>query len=300
MVNTVITLLQKKGIRATKDFPLSRACTFRVGGVAELCVCPHNEEAMRDTILLLREHHVPMTVIGRGSNLFFGDGRLEGALVLTEEMCRMERQGTHILAECGVSLAALAAFAAQESLGGLEFARGIPGSLGGAVFMNAGAYGSAMSEVTVRTRAMDTATGNIFEITDHGFGYRDSVYMKHPEWICLSADLSLHEADRKAVEETMAELARKRRESQPLEYPSAGSYFKRPEGHFAGKLIEDAGLKGRQIGGARVSEKHAGFLINAGGATAADILALERVVREEVEGRFGVRLETEVRFIPTE
>jgi UDP-N-acetylmuramate dehydrogenase len=215
-------------------------------------------------------------------------------------MRTVERKGDRLVAAAGAGLGALAVRAAEEELGGLEFARGIPGSLGGAIYMNAGAYGSSIGDILCRSRAMDRNTGEIFTLTDHGFDYRKSIYMKHPEWICLGAELALVPRKRQEIETTMAELARKRRDSQPLEYPSAGSYFKRPEGHFAGKLIEDAGLKGTRVGGAEVSEKHAGFLLNRGEATAKDILDLEALVCQRVRELFGVILIPEVQKIETE
>jgi UDP-N-acetylmuramate dehydrogenase len=299
MMENAMKRLCEKGIRIEKDLSLSAACTFRVGGMADLGIYPVNEEELCLAVSCLQNEGVPFEVIGKGSNLLFGDGHLEGALILCEGMNRIEKRGQRLLAQCGVSLASLAAFAAEYSLTGLEFARGIPGTVGGAIFMNAGAYGSSMERVVVSSRALDRITGEIFTITDHGFGYRKSIYMERPELICLEAELELTEGDREAIEATMRELSAKRRASQPLEFPSAGSYFKRPEGYFAGKLIEDAGLKGRTVGGACVSEKHAGFLINLGGATASDLLMLEEIVRNEVREKYGVTLEREVRFLPT-
>ena len=300
MKESVLTGLSERGIAYRTELDLGSVCTMRVGGVAELGVYPKSEEELADTVRLLRASGVRFYTVGKGSNLFFGDGRLKGALILTEGFSQITLEGERLHAASGATLAALASLAAENSLTGLEFARGIPGTLGGAVFMNAGAYGSSMENVIVSTRALDTETGEILSLTDHGFGYRKSVYMAHPEWICLGAELALAQGDRETIRERMAELSQKRKASQPLELPGAGSYFKRPEGYFAGKLIEDAGLKGRRVGGAEISEKHAGFLVNRGGATATDILMLEETVRDEVRNRFGVTLEREVRFIPTD
>ena len=166
--------------------------------------------------------------------------------------------------------------------------------------MNAGAYGGEMSMVVENSLALDVSAGELFTVENHEFGYRKSIYMEHPEWVCLAVNFSLSAGAREEIESQMREFAQSRREKQPLEYPSAGSYFKRPEEHFAGKLIEDAGLKGLRIGDAAVSEKHAGFLVNLGDATAEDMLSLESKVREEVVARFGVELTREVRWIPTE
>ena len=187
--------------------------------------------------------------------------------------------------------------AANASLSGLEFARGIPASVGGAVFMNAGAYGGQMSDIVAYTTALDTESGEIIQLTEHSFSYRESIYMKNPALVCLGAELRLRSGDSREINEKMREYTAKRREKQPLEFPSAGSYFKRPEGYFAGKLIEDCGLKGLCVGGAAVSEKHAGFLINLGSATAADVLELEKRVIDTVYEKFGVTLEREVRVI---
>ena len=236
-------------------------------------------------------------VIGNGSNILFRDGRLSGAFVFTEGLRSIRIEGEALYAEAGATLSSVAAKAAEASLGGLEFARGIPGSLGGAVFMNAGAYGGQMSDVTVSTEAYDVDTGKTVTLTDHGFDYRKSRYMENTSLICLCAELKLARGNREEINEKMRELSVSRRQKQPLEYPSAGSYFKRPEGHFAGKLIEDCGLKGLRVGGAAVSEKHAGFVINLGGATAADILELEERVKNAVLEKFGVTLEREVRVI---
>ncbi len=300
MRKTIRQSLTESGIDYKEEIPLHTVCTLRVGGIADLGIYPKSEGELSLAVAALRSQGVPFEVIGRGSNLFFGDGRFSGALILTEGMTAIRREGNHLFADCGVTLAALATYAAEHSLSGLEFARGIPGSLGAAVFMNAGAYGSSMDTVVVSTRAMDRRTGEVFTLTDHGFGYRRSVYMEHPHWICLGAELALRQGDREEILGKMAELSKKRRDTQPLEFPSAGSYFKRPEGYFAGKLIEDAGLKGRSVGGAEIAVKHAGFLINRGGATARDVLALEKLVRDEVKEQFGVVLEREVRYLPTD
>ena len=299
MKGAVLQSLAANDIPYRENLALHTVCTLRVGGIADLGIYPKSEEELLLTVSILNRERVPFEVIGRGSNLFFGDGRVSGALILTERMTAIRGEGERIFAQCGATLAALANYAAEQSLCGLEFARGIPGSLGGAVFMNAGAYGSSMEGVVASTRAMNRKTGEVFTLTDHGFGYRKSVYMENPLWICLGAELVLRRGKREEILSKMAQLSQKRRDSQPLEFPSAGSYFKRPEGYFAGKLIEDAGLKGRSVGGAEIAEKHAGFLINRGGATARDVLALEELVRDEVKERFGVVLEREVRYLPT-
>ena len=292
--------LAAQSIRCEREVSLRTLSSFRIGGIAPLVVYPSNIGEMVGTVLFLHGKDVPYEVIGNGSNLLFGDGRLGSVLVVTKEMCAISRDGLTVTAECGASLSRVASFAAEQGLSGLEFAKGIPGTVGGAVFMNAGAYGGEMSALVENTLALDVAAGELFTVENHAFGYRKSIYQEYPEWICLAVNLSLCMGEKEKIEEKMRDFAQSRREKQPLELPSAGSYFKRPEGHFAGKLIEDSGLKGRKIGGAAVSEKHAGFLVNLGDATAKDMLALEDAVCREVERRFGVALEREVRWIPTE
>lgn len=289
--------LREAGIRALADYPLSSLCTLRIGGSSELCLFPKSREQCIRALDLIREYGVPFHVLGNGSNVLFGDGSLSGVLLVTKEMDGFSwRQGI-LTADCGVALSTLAIAAAKEGMTGLEFARGIPGTLGGAMTMNAGAYGGQMGDVVVESLAYDCERGGLVTVRDHGFGYRKSVYLSNPRWICLEATLRLKVGDVSEIEAKMREYAQSRREKQPLEYPSAGSYFKRPEGHFAGKLIEDCGLKGYRIGDAAVSEKHAGFLINLGGATAEEMLRLEEHVRSCVKDRFGVILEREVRLI---
>ncbi len=292
--------LEARSIGIERDVSLKTLSTFRIGGVAPLVIYPKNIGELIGSVLFLKGKGIPYEVIGNGSNLLFGDGVLDRVLIVTRELSDICRDGTMVTAECGASLSRLASFAAQENLSGLSFAKGIPGTVGGAVFMNAGAYGGEMSMVVENSLALDVEAGELFTVEDHAFGYRKSVYMEHPEWVCLAVNFSLTAGVREEIEAQMREFAQSRREKQPLEYPSAGSYFKRPEGYFAGKLIEDAGLKGLRIGDAAVSEKHAGFLVNFGEATAEDMLALEAKVKEEVASRFGVELLREVRFIPTE
>lgn len=295
----VLDQLRNAGIECRENCPLKPLSTFRIGGVAELGVFPRDEEQLIAAVALCRMGGVPYLVIGNGSNLLFGDGLLEGVLVVTTKMSSLRVEGETVIAESGVSLAALANAAASSSLGGLEFARGIPGTVGGAIFMNAGAYGGAIADVLRESRALCARSGEIRTIAEHDFGYRKSIYMQQPDLICLGGVFSLRPGDADAIRARMRELAETRREKQPLEYPSGGSYFKRPEGYFAGKLIEDCGLKGYAVGDAAVSEKHAGFLINRGSATAEQMLRLEAHVRETVLREYGVELEREVRFVRT-
>lgn len=272
--------------------------TFRVGGPADLFLMPKDAAEVKDAIAILRKYHTPVMVIGNGSNLLVRDKGIRGAVLqVYSRMAEITVDGDVLEAQSGALLSAAAAKAAEASLTGLEFAGGIPGSIGGAVVMNAGAYGGEMKDVLVSvdvlTQDLEVKTIPAEELE---LGYRHSI-VPEAGYIVLGAKLKLTKGDSEAIYGRMAELAEQRREKQPLQYPSAGSTFKRPEGYFAGKLVQDAGLKGKTIGGAQVSEKHSGFLINAGGATAEDILKLIAFCQKEVKEQFGVTLETEVKIV---
>lgn len=272
--------------------------SFKIGGAAEYMVCAENAEEICRVIELCRAHGVEYTIIGNGSNLLVGDNGISGVVIkIAGKMNRVEIKENRIFAEAGVLLSVLARAAAEAGLSGLEFAAGIPGTLGGAAVMNAGAYGGEIKDICKRITCMDR-NGKIHELenAEADFGYRRSIF-SGGEYIVLSAELLAERGDKNQIFEKMAELNSKRREKQPLNYPSAGSTFKRPEGYFAGKLIEDAGLKGFSVGGARVSEKHSGFVINYDNATAEDVRRLIAEVQTRVFEKFGVRLEPEVKFI---
>lgn len=275
--------------------------TFRVGGPADLFIQPKDAEELRDAIRILEKYHVPVMVIGNGSNLLVRDKGIRGAVIqIYNRMADIAVEGDIVTAQGGALLSAAAAKAADASLTGLEFASGIPGSIGGAVVMNAGAYGGEMKDVLV---SVDVLTKDLeIKTVPAGkleLGYRHSI-VPAAGYIVLGAKMKLQKGEEAAIRGRMAELAEQRREKQPLQYPSAGSTFKRPEGYFAGKLVQDAGLKGKTIGGAQVSEKHSGFLINIGGATAQDILDLIAFCQKEVKEQFGVTLETEVKIVGEE
>ena len=278
--------------------PMARHTTFRIGGPVRLMALPRSE---REVLACLREAEraqVRLVVLGNGSNLLAADGEIPCFAVLLTGLDALERTGEReIWAGAGVSLARLASFAAQEGLAGLEFAHGIPGTLGGGVLMNAGAYGGEMVQV-VKEVAAAGRNGGVETVPAEqcGFSYRRSAF-SDGERVILGAKFQLEPDDPAAIRGRMDELARRRKEKQPLEYPSAGSMFKRPPGHFAAALIDQCGLKGLTVGGAQVSEKHAGFVINRGGATCADILSLVDKVREEVLRQTGVELEMEVRVL---
>ena len=278
--------------------PMARHTTFRIGGPVRLMALPRSEGEVLACLREAERARVRLVVLGNGSNLLAADGEIPCFAVLLTGLDALERTGEReIWAGAGVSLARLASFAAQEGLAGLEFAHGIPGTLGGGVLMNAGAYGGEMVQV-VKEVAVAGRSGGVETVPAEqcGFSYRRSAF-SDGERVILGARFHLEPDDPAAIRGRMDDLARRRKEKQPLEYPSAGSMFKRPAGHFAAALIEQCGLKGLTVGGAQVSEKHAGFVINRGGATCADVLALVDQVKERVLQQTGVELEMEVRVL---
>ena len=277
--------------------PMSRHTTFKVGGPADVLFLPESEEQLIQAIAIAKDAGIPCIVIGNGSNLVVRDGGIRGLVIaLGEGMAAIVRSGDTITAWAGASLARVSAFAQASGLTGLEFASGIPGTLGGGCAMNAGAYGGQLSDVLIDARMLLDGAVKTLTVEDMQMGYRTSLPLREGG-IVISARFALTPDNPESIAERMRELNARRREKQPLNRPSAGSTFKRPEGHFAGALIEQSGLKGYRVGGAQVSEKHAGFIVNAGGATAKDILTLIGIVQDEVLTRFGVHLETEVRIL---
>ena len=282
------------------DEPMSKHCTFRIGGNADFFVSPCSGEQIARLVDLAKNENILYFVTGNGSNLLVSDKGYRGIIInIGKNMSSVSVEGNMITAQSGATLSRIAHKAASNGLSGLEFASGIPGTLGGAVYMNAGAYGGEMKDVVVSTEYLDT-DGCIKTIhgEDHLFGYRNSFFSSGG--IVLSATMKLSEANKEDIQALMADFNNRRRTKQPLEYPSAGSTFKRPEGYFAGKLIEDAGLKGYSVGGACVSEKHSGFVINTGNATCSDVLELIDHIRKTVYEIFGVELETEVKHLGEE
>ncbi len=283
------------------DEPMSRHTTFRVGGPADFFVTPKAKEEVRDVIRICKEAGMPYYIIGNGSNLLVSDAGYRGVIVqIYKEMNEVKVEGDLVKAQAGALLSGIAAKALGAELSGFEFASGIPGTIGGACVMNAGAYGGEMKDVLESVTAL-TGEGKIIELdrNELELGYRTSVIAKKG-YIVLGAVLKLERGDGEKIKTYMDELKEKRVTKQPLEYPSAGSTFKRPEGYFAGKLIEDAGLRGFQVGGAQVSEKHCGFVINRDHATAADIMELMRQVQIRVKENSGVDLEPEVKRLGDE
>ena len=283
------------------DEPMSRHTTFRVGGPADFFVTPKAKEEVRDVIRICKEAGMPYYIIGNGSNLLVSDAGYRGVIVqIYKEMNEVKVEGDLVKAQAGALLSGIAAKALGAELSGFEFASGIPGTIGGACVMNAGAYGGEMKDVLEFVTVL-TGEGKIIELgrNELELGYRTSVIAKKG-YIVLGAVLKLERGDGEKSKTYMDELKEKRVTKQPLEYPSAGSTFKRPEGYFAGKLIEDAGLRGFQVGGAQVSEKHCGFVINRDHATAADIMELMRQVQIRVKENSGVDLEPEVKRLGDE
>ena len=278
--------------------PMSRHTTFRVGGEAECMAVVESKEELSQLVSYLGRIEQDYFVLGNGSNLLVGDKGYRGIIVkLGPRLSAVGVEKNHIAAGAGVLLSKVAYAARDAGLSGLEFAAGIPGSIGGAIVMNAGAYGGEMKQVVQMVRVMDKE-GEILTLDNDtmGFGYRTSIIRDRP-FIVLGVVLKLTPGNKEEISAKMEELMKQRKSKQPLEYPSAGSTFKRPEGYYAGKLIMDAGLRGYRIGGAQVSEKHCGFVINAGGASAADIREVIEEVQERVKDRFHVRLEPEVIFL---
>ena len=280
--------------------PMARHTSFRIGGPARRMACPVSAEQLVLLYEFARECGARPLVIGNGTNLLVPDEGLDRLVIDTTGLSTLEvgAEPETITAGCGVSLARLASFACQQGWTGLEFAHGIPGTVGGGLTMNAGAYGGEMRQVVREVRVLVPEEGiRTFSGEEMAFGYRRSLLTQNPEIVALSAVFALTTGDPAAIRQRMQELMQKRKESQPLEWPSAGSTFKRPEGYFAGTLIDQCGLKGLTVGGAQVSEKHAGFVTNRGGATCADVLALIEEVQKRVWEARGVRLEPEVRII---
>lgn len=282
--------------------PMARHTTMRVGGPAEILFSPANEGELLFAVREAKRAGAPFRIIGNGSNLLVLDGGLPGLTIrLGEAFSKISVNGNQIRAQAGALLSRVAAAARDASLTGLEFASGIPGSAGGGMAMNAGAYGGQLSDVFEGCRALDPETGIISALSpaEMALGYRESAALSRG-LIVTEAAFRLTAGDRSAIQAKMDDLSARRREKQPLNLPSAGSTFKRPEGYFAGALIEQAGLKGLRVGGACVSEKHAGFVVNDRGATAKDVLDLIRLVQARVLEHSGVRLETEVRILGEE
>ncbi|MEI3501780.1 MAG: UDP-N-acetylmuramate dehydrogenase [Anaerovoracaceae bacterium] len=281
-----------------RDALMKNYTTFRIGGPADLLIQPSSEEELIRIAAYLRQKDISAVVLGNGSNVLVKDGGIRGVVIkIGKNMGNIRTEGEELTAEAGALLSAAALAAADGGLTGMEFAAGIPGSVGGAVFMNAGAYGGEMSQIIVSCRAlMPDGALREFSKEELKLGYRTSVFSQNGG-IVTSCRIKLQAGDRETIYGYMRELAGRRTEKQPLNLPSAGSTFKRPEGYFAGKLIQDSGCRGLRVGGARISQKHAGFVVNEADASAEDVIRLIRLVQMRVRDCFGVDLEPEVRII---
>ncbi len=288
----------REEIEWLENEPMKQHTTFQIGGPADVFLKPRTLPAFLAALRAANACGLPLTVIGRGSNLLVSDTGVRGVVLCTCGLSAVQVEGTCICAQAGATLAQVAAAALSAGLTGAEFAAGIPGTVGGGVFMNAGAYDGQLADLVDCSVYADLqGEQHTLEGPAHQFGYRTSIYKSHPEWVALSAQFRLSPGDPAQIRAKMDDFARRRREKQPLNYPSAGSVFKRPAGYFAGSLIEQAGLKGARVGGAQVSEKHAGFIVNQGGATCADVTALIAQIQQTVYEKFGVQLACEVRRI---
>lgn len=296
MKNKFETILDQD--RILLDEPMKKHTTFRLGGPADYFLSPSDVNQIPEIIHICRKEGIPWFVLGNGSNLLVSDQGYRGVVIqIYKNMNQITVEGTRIYAQAGALLSAVSKKAMESGLTGMEFASGIPGTLGGAAVMNAGAYGGEMKDILVSVTVLtDEGEQKVLKAEELSLGYRTSI-IKERGYIVLDVVLQLQAGDQDAIRNRMEELKVQRVTKQPLEYPSAGSAFKRPEGYFAGKLVQDAGLRGYRVGGAQVSEKHCGFVINTGDATASDVVRLIRNVQDIVWNKFEVRMEPEVKFL---
>ena len=296
MYQQLIDSLSKEA-KVLLNEPMKNHTSFKIGGPADILIMPASIDDVKKVLDFAKD--MPLYVIGNGSNLLVNDEGIKG-IVLKIANClnSVEVDGEYIVAEAGATLALVSNIAKKNSLTGMEWACGIPGSIGGAVYMNAGAYGGEMKDIVFETTYIDE-NNEICVINNdtHKFSYRRSIFTENRDLTAILVNLKLNFGDKDEISSKMSTNASSRRDKQPLEYPSAGSYFKRPEGFFAAKLIDDCALKGYTVGGAAVSEKHAGFIVNKGGATSRDVLELEEIIKDNVYKKFGVVLEREVKYI---
>ncbi len=299
MKDVIAALQEECGIEnILLNEPMFNHTSFKTGGNADLLITPKDTKELIGVIRILRQHDISYIILGNGSNILVSDKGIRGAVIqIGKKMAQIVIKGNQIMAQAGAMLSSIAVAAMEHELTGMEFASGIPGTLGGAVCMNAGAYGGEMKDILVEVEVL-TSDLEVLTLTlkELDLSYRHSI-IPEKSYLVLSSIITLQKGNKETIQEKMSLLAQERREKQPLNYSSAGSTFKRPEGYFAGKLISDAGLKGYSIGGAEVSQKHAGFIVNKGNATTNDILALIHYCQKTVKEKFGVTLETEVKII---
>ncbi len=295
-------LFEKYDISAGCDIEWNKStkslCTFKIGSECDAAVYPKSTDAFIGLVRCLELHDVKYTIIGNGSNIVFPDERYEGIVICTSGMDAVKTEGEYIYAQCGAKLNSVCVAALNAGLSGLEFAYGIPGTVGGGIFMNAGAYGGELRDVTVSVTAYDITQDKVMELSGDmcGFGYRTSGFQNGERYI-LDAKFKLTPGNNEEIKAKMQEIRSKRHAKQPLNYPSAGSAFKRYPGRYTGQMIDEAGLKGKTVGGAQVSTLHAGFIINTGKATCQDLMSLVQLIKEEIKKREGIDIECEIRFI---
>lgn len=276
--------------------PMKKHTTFKIGGECDIMCEPQSVDEIRAVMDFAKSEDIPYFVMGNGSNLLVGDKGIRGIVIkISDAFSDVHIDGNVIYAECGVLLTRLAKMAQKEGLSGMENISGIPGTLGGAIYMNAGAYGSEIADIIKEVTYLEDGEVKTVQKDGLGFGYRKSIFT-NTDAVILSCVIELKKGNQEEIDEKVKEVTKKRCEKQPLNYPSAGSTFKRPEGYFAGKLIEDCGLKGASVGGAMVSKKHAGFIINTGDATASDVLSLIEKIQQTVYENFGVEIEPEIKL----
>ena len=292
--------LEKNKVTVEQNISLANHSSFKIGGTCRLGIFPQSASELKLAISILSKNQVKSKIIGKGSNLLFSDNGYNGALIFTEKMTKILKLSDNtIYAEAGATLKGIANFACAHGLSGLEFAHGIPGSCGGGVYMNAGAYGGEISQILKYSDCYNIEKDELFRIdnSEHNFSYRHSLFCENDKLIVLGACFQLVAAPVNDIKKLMQENLKKRKEKQPLEYPNGGSTFKRPNNGFAAQMIDECGLKGYCVGGAEVSSKHAGFVINKGGATANDVKELMDIIRSKVYEKFGVVLEAEIQFV---
>lgn len=286
-------------MKIIKDVEMKDYTSFKAGGKANKMVICEREDEVIETLREIKEKNEKYIMLGNGSNTLVKDSGFSGTVIkLGDSFSKIIRTGNNLVCGGNTLMSVVAKYALKEGLTGFEFASGIPGSIGGAFFMNAGAYGGEIKDIAKSAKIISRDILELKEVglSDMGLSYRHSVFQENGD-IILSVEISLEEGNKSEIESTMKDLAKKRNSKQPVQFPSAGSFFKRPEGHFAGKLIQDSGMKGVSVGGAQVSELHSGFIINKGNATATDIIQLMELVQKKVYEKFGVNLEPEVRII---
>lgn len=298
--NELCGLCRKLCCEYKTEEPLKKHTTFKIGGSCKILININSSDTLAEILKFLKKQNIRFFVLGKGSNILADDNGFDGVILkISKDFSHIEKTGeTEIFCTSGTSLSELCIYAMENSLSGLEFAYGIPGTVGGALFMNAGAYGGELKDVVTSAHYLNEKCEICSaESAEMSLSYRHSVFSENPDWVITDVTFSLNKGDREQIREKMNELMHKRKDKQPLDFPSAGSTFKRPEGYFAGKLIEDAGLRGYRVGDAQVSEKHCGFVVNRGKATCAEVLQLIEEVQKKVKEQFGVQLEPEVRII---